>query len=110
MATLGTKMVSETVSEQPEAFVTTTVTVDCCVIAVVVYTLPTTSAKAAETPLSVKEYVYPGTGGPAVIVTDSLAQIVSEGALVEIEAEFKSAKKSTKIVISLVNVHPSATT
>ena len=79
-------------------------------IAVVVYTLPTTSAKAAGTPLIVKEYVYPGTGGPAVIVTDSLAQIVSEGALVEIEAEFKSAKKSTKIVISLVNVHPSATT
>ena len=110
MATLGTKMVREAVSVQPDEFVTKTVTVDCCVIAVVVYTLPTTSAKAAGTPLIVKEYVYPGTGGPAVIVTDSLAQIVSEGALVEIEAEFKSAKKSTKIVISLVNVHPSATT
>ena len=28
-ATLGTKTVKETVSEQPEAFVTITVTVDC---------------------------------------------------------------------------------
>ena len=110
VATLGTKIVKEDVSVQPFEFVTTTVTVDCWVIEFVVKTLSVTSAKGAATPFIVKEYVYPGKGGPAVITTALPAQIVSPGASETIEAESRSLKKSTKIVISSIKVHPSATT
>ena len=76
----------------------------------VVKILSVTSATGAATPLIVNEYVYPGTGGPAVMTTAPPAQIVSPGALDAIEAESNSLKKSTKIVISSIKVHPSATT
>ena len=44
------------------------------------------------------------------MIIDSLGQIVSEGASVEIDAEVSSPKKSTRTVISSVNVQVSIVT
>ena len=107
VATFGTKIVKEAVSEQPPALVTSTVTVECWVIAVVLRILAATSAIGAGAPLIEKEYVYPGTGGPAVIMILPPEQIVSPGALEAIDADASSPKKSTRMVISSVNVHES---
>ena len=52
--TLGTKIVKDAVSVQPDALVTITVTVDCWVIEFVVRTLSVTSARGAGAPLIVK--------------------------------------------------------
>ena len=54
VATFGTKIVKVSVAEQPPALLTSTVTVDCCVIALVVYTLPTTCAAGTATPFNRK--------------------------------------------------------
>ena len=48
--------------------------------------------------------MYPGTGGPAVNIIEPPSQIVSKAASVESEAEDNSPKKSTRTVISSVNV------
>ena len=53
--------------------------------------------------------MYPGTGGLASIIICSPEHIVSAVASENIEAEETSPKKSTKIVISSVKVHPFAT-
>ncbi|GIS21908.1 MAG: hypothetical protein CM15mP122_4140 [Bacteroidota bacterium] len=79
VAALGTER-SKSVREQPEALVTSTVYSDCCVIALVVYTLPTTSPAGTARPFNLNVYVAPGTSS-AVITTALPAHIVSSVAL-----------------------------
>ena len=80
VAALGTKIVKEPVSEQPAPLVTSTVTTDSCVIALVVYTLPATCAAGTAKPFNLNVYVAPGTSS-AVITTALPAHIVSAVAL-----------------------------
>ena len=68
------------VAEQPPALLTCTVTVDCCVTALVVYTLPATSPGGTARPFNLNVYVAPGTLS-AVITTALPAHIVSAVAL-----------------------------
>ena len=104
VAALGTKIVKESVSEQPAPLLTSTVTTDSCVIALVVYTLPTTSPAGTARPFNLNVYVAPGTSS-AVITTALPAHIVSSVAL---EFKFAIGAADTVIVTPVeVTVHES---
>ena len=83
------------VAEQPPALLTSTVTVDCCVIALVVYTLPTTCAAGTATPFNLNVYVAPGTLS-AVITILPPSHIVSA---VASESKFAVGPADVVIVI-----------
>ena len=102
--TLGTKIVKVSVAEQPVPLVTSTVTTDSCVIALVVYTLPATCAAGTAKPFNLNVYVAPGTLS-AVITTALPEHIVSAVAL---ESKFAVGAADTLIVTPVeVTVHES---